>query len=71
MVTLPHAVERIEQWQEMLRDLAMLSGKGQQPGLISLGSGGIFGTGIGRGANKYFLPVAHSDGAFAVWVNWD
>lgn len=66
MVTLPHAVERIEQWQEMLRDPSNAVWQVQQ-GLISLGSGGIFGTGIGRGANKYFLPVAHSDGAFAVW----
>lgn len=36
-------------------------------GLIAIGSGGFFGTGLGMGASKFhYLPEAHTDFAFAV-----
>ena len=36
--------------------------------LLSIGSGGIFGMGIGQGLSKYdYLPEAHTDFAFAVF----
>ena len=35
--------------------------------LLAMGSGGLFGVGVGQGASKYFyLPEAHTDFAFAV-----
>ena len=35
--------------------------------MISLGSGGIFGRGLGQGVEKiHFLPEAHTDMIFAV-----
>lgn len=38
-------------------------------GLMAVGSGGIFGQGIGQGTAKYsYLPEAHTDFAFAVWA---
>lgn len=38
-------------------------------GLLAVGSGGIFGQGLGQGTSKYFyLPEAHTDFAFAVWA---
>lgn len=37
--------------------------------LVAIGSGGIFGQGLGEGTAKYFyLPEAHTDFAFAVWA---
>lgn len=36
--------------------------------LIALASGGIFGKGLGTGGGQYgYVPLAHSDGIFAIW----
>ncbi|MDL1898379.1 cell division protein FtsW, partial [Anaerolineae bacterium CFX7] len=36
--------------------------------LIALSSGGIFGKGLGTGGGQYgYVPLAHSDGIFAIW----
>ncbi len=36
--------------------------------LIALASGGLFGKGIGTGGGQYgYVPLAHSDGIFAIW----
>lgn len=36
--------------------------------LIALASGGVFGKGLGTGGGQYgYVPLAHSDGIFAVW----
>jgi cell division protein FtsW len=66
MLILPHAAERLQSWIDLLKDPSTAVWQ-VRLAMISLGTGGVMGTGIGRGANKYVLPVAHSDGAFAVW----
>jgi cell division protein FtsW len=66
MLMLPHAAERFQSWIALLKDPSTAVWQ-VQLAMISLGTGGVMGTGIGRGPNKYVLPVAHSDGAFAVW----
>jgi cell division protein FtsW len=36
--------------------------------LIALASGGVFGKGLGTGGGQYgYVPLAHSDGIFAIW----
>ncbi len=36
--------------------------------LLALASGGIFGKGLGTGGGQYgYVPLAHSDGIFAIW----
>ncbi len=36
--------------------------------LIALASGGMFGKGLGTGGGQYgYVPLAHSDGIFAIW----
>lgn len=36
--------------------------------LIALASGGVFGKGMGTGGGQYgYVPLAHSDGIFAIW----
>lgn len=36
--------------------------------LIAVASGGIFGKGLGTGGGQYgYVPLAHSDGIFAIW----
>ncbi len=36
--------------------------------LVALASGGIFGKGLGTGGGQYgYVPLAHSDGIFAIW----
>lgn len=36
--------------------------------LIALASGGLFGKGLGTGGGQYgYVPLAHSDGIFAIW----
>src|SRR5581483_9494076 len=36
--------------------------------LLALASGGMFGKGLGTGGGQYgYVPLAHSDGIFAIW----
>lgn len=66
MVTVPHAAARISAWREVLRDPDQAVWQVRQA-LIALGSGGIFGTGLGNSTQKFGpLPAAHTDGIFAI-----
>jgi cell division protein FtsW len=61
-----YRAERIAAW---LNPWAYQQGIGYQTvqGLLAIGSGGFFGTGLGMGASKFhYLPEAHTDFAFAV-----
>jgi cell division protein FtsW len=61
----------------MLRVLALLTDPAKELSdgswqiaqtLIALSSGGIFGKGLGTGGGQYgYVPLAHSDGIFAIW----
>jgi len=60
---------RLDRWLIFLHPSADPLGKGLQPlqSLISLGSGGVFGKGLGMSAQKFgFLPQAMSDSIFAI-----
>ena len=65
-LTAAYRAERIYAW---LNPWAYQQGIGYQSvqGLLAIGSGGFFGTGLGMGASKfYYLPEGHTDFAFAV-----
>ena len=60
---------RFDRWFIFLHPNADPMGKGQQltQSLISLGSGGVFGKGLGMSTEKFgFLPQAMSDSIFAI-----
>jgi cell division protein FtsW len=60
---------RLDRWLIFLHPNADPLGKGFQlrQSLISLGSGGVFGKGLGMSVQKYgFLPQAMSDSIFAI-----
>lgn len=59
---------RLARWAIFLHPDTDPLGKGMQlrESLISLGSGGIFGKGLGMSAQKFFLPQAMSDSIFAI-----
>ena len=62
----PYRLDRIRVWKNPWLDA---SGKGYQPiqSLYAVGSGGIFGVGLGKGIQKQgFLPEPHNDIIFAV-----
>lgn len=66
VMTLPHARERVDEFTVTLQDPSQAHWHVQQS-LIALGSGGWFGVGLGRSTQKFGpLPVAHTDGVFAV-----
>ncbi len=61
-----YRLDRIRVWQDPWLDP---KGKGYQPiqSLFAVGSGGIFGVGLGKGVQKLgFLPEPHNDIIFAV-----
>lgn len=63
---LPHAAARMDAYTVALRDPEQASWHVQQT-LIALGRGGIFGVGLGESTQKFGpLPLAHTDGVFAV-----
>lgn len=65
-LTLPHARARVDAYTVSLQDPTQAHWQVQQS-LIALGSGGWFGVGLGRSTQKFGpLPVAHTDGVFAV-----
>jgi cell division protein FtsW len=64
--TLPHAAARVDAYTVALRD-PFQAGWHVQQALIALGRGGLFGVGLGQSVQKFdFLPLAHSDGVFAI-----
>ncbi|HEX6384070.1 MAG TPA: putative peptidoglycan glycosyltransferase FtsW [Anaerolineae bacterium] len=66
ILTLPHAAARVDAYTTALRDPYQASWHVQQS-LIALGRGGFFGVGLGESTQKFGpLPVAHTDGAFAI-----
>jgi cell division protein FtsW len=63
---LPHARQRIDDYLLTLNDPTHVSHHIQQA-LIALGSGGLFGAGLGQGQQKLgYLPAPHTDSIFAV-----
>ena len=63
-----YRTERIWAWLNPDR-YSQTSGYQPLQSLLAIGSGGMFGTGLGMGASKfYYLPEAHTDFAFAIWA---
>jgi cell division protein FtsW len=66
VIVAPYRMERIAAWQD---PWAYYSGAGFQPlhAQFALGSGGIFGEGLGQARQKFnWLPQAHTDTIFAI-----
>jgi cell division protein FtsW len=64
-----HTEHFMARWETFLHPERDARGKGHQiiQSLMALGSGGLWGAGLGRGTAKlYFLPEAHSDFIFPV-----
>ena len=63
---LPHAKQRLEEWLQTWHDPTLV-GHHIRQALIALGSGGLFGVGLGQGQQKLgYLPASHTDSIFAV-----
>jgi cell division protein FtsW len=63
---MPHARERMDQYMITLQDPTK-GGHHIRQALIALGSGGLFGVGLGQGEQKLgYLPAPHTDSIFAV-----
>ena len=63
---LPHARQRIDEYLLVWRDPTHV-GHHMQQVLIALGSGGLFGVGLGQGRQKLgYVPASHTDSIFAV-----
>lgn len=61
-----YRAERIAAWLDPWA-YQQTSGYQTVQSLLAIGSGGLFGTGLGMGASKFhYLPEAHTDFAFAV-----
>ncbi len=66
MTFFPYAIERINTWRDPFSDT---SDTGYQivQSLYSIGSGGLFGLGLGQSRQKYlYLPEEHNDFIFSV-----
>lgn len=66
MFATQYQLDRFTDWRAMIENPDNAHWQ-VQLALASLADGGLTGSGIGRGEIKYWLPVAHSDGVFAVW----
>jgi len=63
---LPYARQRIEEYLQVWHDPTLV-GYHVRQALIALGSGGLFGVGLGQGQQKLgYLPAPHTDSVFAV-----
>ena len=63
---LPHARQRIDDYLLVWQDPRLVGHHIQQV-LMALGSGGLFGVGLGQGQQKLgYLPAPHTDSIFAV-----
>jgi cell division protein FtsW len=66
IINSPHGSERLERYLETLRNPESVSYHVHQA-LVALGSGGLFGRGLGAGYQKFgYLPAPHTDSVFAV-----
>ncbi len=66
MVTLPHAAQRVTDYRAALVD-PFQAGYQVRQALGALANGGLFGVGLGEGVQKFgALPLAHTDGVFAI-----
>lgn len=64
---IPYISPRIQTWRDPLNS-PYLGAYQVKQSLITVGSGGLFGRGIGKSAQKFaFLPEMHNDYIFAVW----
>jgi len=63
---LPYARQRIDEYLQIWHDPTLV-GYHVRQALIALGSGGLFGVGLGQGQQKLgYLPAPHTDSIFAV-----
>jgi cell division protein FtsW len=63
---LPHARQRVDDYLLVWHDPTLV-GHHIRQALIALGSGGLFGVGLGQGQQKLgYLPAPHTDSIFAV-----
>lgn len=63
---MPHSKARIFKFLKGIKNISELGYQAYQS-IIGLGHGGIFGTGIGKGDQKYFfLPEPHTDFALSI-----
>ena len=64
---LPHSAAR---WDAFVSSFSDPVNASYQMGhtLAALARGGITGVGLGASSQKYVLPAAHTDGAFAIWA---
>ncbi|MGH2537605.1 MAG: FtsW/RodA/SpoVE family cell cycle protein [Candidatus Promineifilaceae bacterium] len=66
ITVLPHAPARIDAFRLAWEDPAS-AGWHTQQFVVALGTGGLFGVGLGEGTQKFGpLPAAHTDGVFAI-----
>ncbi len=66
VVNSEHGLERLQNYLAIWKDPAQMSYHVKQA-LIALGSGGLFGRGLGSGYQKFgYLPAPHTDSIFAV-----
>jgi len=66
IVTLPHATARLNEFLKVWQTPDDINYHIRQS-LITLGSGGLFGNGIGAGGQKFgYLPTPHTDSVLAV-----
>lgn len=66
MTILPHAAQRVSDFRAALEDPFQASYQVRQA-LAALAQGGLFGVGLGEGGQKFGpLPLAHTDGVFAI-----
>ncbi len=63
---LEHVMSRIQSWLDPFADTAKNTWQTQQS-LIAIGSGGLFGMGLGNSRQKYlYLPASENDFVFAI-----
>ncbi len=66
IINSPHGSDRLQHYLETFSDPEAVSYHVHQA-LVALGSGGLFGRGLGAGYQKFgYLPAPHTDSVFAV-----